>query len=78
MNILGCLDRPTSGSYKLGGKEVAHLGDDELAVVRNQHIGFVFQNFNLLSRISALDNVALPLSTPVSAAGNGRNGPWKS
>ena len=61
MNILGCLDRPTSGSYKLGGKEVAHLGDDELAVVRNQHIGFVFQNFNLLSRISALDNVALPL-----------------
>ena len=61
MNILGCLDRQTSGSYKLGGKEVAHLGDDELAVVRNQHIGFVFQNFNLLSRISALDNVALPL-----------------
>ena len=61
MNILGCLDRPTSGSYKLGGKEVAHLSDDELAVVRNQHIGFVFQNFNLLSRISALDNVALPL-----------------
>jgi putative ABC transport system ATP-binding protein len=52
MNILGCLDRPTSGSYKLGGKEVAHLSDDELAVVRNQHIGFVFQNFNLLSRIS--------------------------
>ena len=61
MNILGCLDRPTSGSYKLGGKEVAHLSDDELAVVRNRHIGFVFQNFNLLSRISALDNVALPL-----------------
>lgn len=61
MNILGCLDRPTSGSYKLGGKEVANLSDDELAVVRNKHIGFVFQNFNLLSRISALDNVALPL-----------------
>lgn len=61
MNILGCLDRPTEGSYMLGGKEVAHLGDDELAVVRNKHIGFVFQNFNLLSRISALDNVALPL-----------------
>lgn len=61
MNILGCLDRPTSGSYKLGGKEVAHLSDDELAVVRNKRIGFVFQNFNLLSRISALDNVALPL-----------------
>ena len=61
MNILGCLDRPTSGSYKLGGKEVANLSDDELAVVRNKHIGFVFQNFNLLSRISTLDNVALPL-----------------
>ena len=61
MNILGCLDRPTSGSYKLGGKEVANLSDDELASVRNEHIGFVFQNFNLLSRISALDNVALPL-----------------
>lgn len=48
MNILGCLDRPTTGSYKLDGKEVAHLSDDELAVVRNKHIGFVFQNFNLL------------------------------
>ena len=61
MNILGCLDRPTSGSYKLGGKEVAHLSDDELAVTRNKSIGFVFQNFNLLGKISALDNVALPL-----------------
>ena len=61
MNILGCLDRPTSGSYKLGGKEVANLTDDELAHTRNKRIGFVFQNFNLLSRISALDNVALPL-----------------
>lgn len=61
MNILGCLDRPTSGSYRLGGKEVANLTDDELAHTRNKRIGFVFQNFNLLSRISALDNVALPL-----------------
>lgn len=61
MNILGCLDRPTSGSYKLGHKEVANLSDDELASVRNKRIGFVFQNFNLLSRISALENVALPL-----------------
>lgn len=61
MNILGCLDRPTVGSYELEGKEVAHLSDDELAVMRNQHIGFVFQNFNLLSRISSLENVALPL-----------------
>lgn len=61
MNILGCLDRPTVGSYELEGKEVAHLSDDELAVMRNNHIGFVFQNFNLLSRISSLENVALPL-----------------
>jgi putative ABC transport system ATP-binding protein len=61
MNILGCLDRPSYGSYKLGGKEVAHLSDDELADTRNKRIGFVFQNFNLLSRITALDNVALPL-----------------
>lgn len=61
MNILGCLDRPTVGSYELEGKEVAHLSDDELAIMRNKHIGFVFQNFNLLSRISSLENVALPL-----------------
>ena len=61
MNILGCLDRPTVGSYELEDKEVAHLSDDELAVMRNKHIGFVFQNFNLLSRISSLENVALPL-----------------
>ncbi len=61
MNILGCLDRPTVGSYELESKEVAHLSDDELAVMRNKHIGFVFQNFNLLSRISSLENVALPL-----------------
>ena len=61
MNILGCLDRPTSGSYKLDGAEVATLGDDELAITRNKKIGFVFQNFNLLSRMSALNNVALPM-----------------
>lgn len=61
MNILGCLDRPTCGSYELEGREVAHLSDDELALTRNKHIGFVFQNFNLLFRISSLDNVALPL-----------------
>ncbi len=61
MNILGCLDRPTTGSYKLDGQEVAGLSDDKLAVTRNKKIGFVFQNFNLLSRISALENVALPL-----------------
>lgn len=61
MNILGCLDRPTTGSYKLDGSEVSHLTDDELAYTRNRKIGFVFQNFNLLSKLSAVDNVALPL-----------------
>ena len=61
MNILGCLDRPTVGSYRHDGEEVANLGDDALAITRNRKIGFVFQNFNLLSRISTLDNVALPL-----------------
>lgn len=61
MNTLGCLDRPTGGSYKLAGEEIATLGNDERAVVRNRRIGFVFQNFNLLSRTSALENVELPL-----------------
>ena len=61
MNILGCLDRPTSGSYQLDGAEVAMLNDDQLALTRNKKIGFVFQNFNLLPRISALHNIALPL-----------------
>lgn len=61
MNILGCLDRPSNGSYQLDGQEVALMNDDELAVTRNKKIGFVFQSFNLLPRISALQNVALPL-----------------
>lgn len=61
MNILGCLDRPTSGKYFLAGREVAGLSDDELAKIRNAKIGFVFQNFNLLPRMTALENVALPL-----------------
>jgi putative ABC transport system ATP-binding protein len=61
MNILGCLDRPTSGSYYLGGQEVASFNDNQLAATRNKKIGFVFQNFNLLPRMSALQNVALPL-----------------
>jgi putative ABC transport system ATP-binding protein len=61
MNILGCLDTPTSGSYWLAGKNVAALSSDELARIRNQSIGFVFQGFNLLKRMTALDNVATPL-----------------
>ena len=61
MNILGCLDRPTSGSYMLDHQEVATLTDDELAMTRNKKIGFVFQSFNLLPRMSTLQNVALPM-----------------
>jgi putative ABC transport system ATP-binding protein len=61
MNILGCLDRPTAGIYELAGEDVSRFGRDELAVIRNRRIGFVFQNFNLLARTSALENVELPL-----------------
>jgi len=61
MNTLGCLDRPTRGSYLLAGEEVATLSRDERARIRNQRIGFVFQNFNLLGRTTALENVELPL-----------------
>jgi putative ABC transport system ATP-binding protein len=62
MNIIGCLDVPTSGVYRLEGEEVSRLSENRLAAVRNRRIGFVFQNFNLLTRISALENVVLPLS----------------
>jgi putative ABC transport system ATP-binding protein len=61
MNILGCLDRPDSGHYVLAGEDVSTLNDDELADVRNRRIGFVFQTFNLLPRMSALENVELPI-----------------
>ncbi len=61
MNVLGCLDRPTSGRYELAGRDVSRLSRSELAEVRNKTIGFVFQSFNLLARTSALDNVELPL-----------------
>lgn len=61
MNLLGCLDTPTSGSYVLNGKNVSMMVDDELAEIRNKEIGFVFQTFNLMPRTTALDNVALPM-----------------
>ncbi len=61
MNILGCLDRPTTGEYYLDGEPVADLSDDGLSVIRNQKVGFVFQQFNLLPRTTALENVELPL-----------------
>ena len=61
MNILGCLDSPTGGSYILNGKDVSKMPDNDLAEIRNKEIGFVFQQFNLLARLTAAENVALPL-----------------
>lgn len=61
MNIIGCLDTPTSGTYILNNKEVSRMHDEELSAIRNKEIGFIFQTFNLLSRLTAIDNVALPL-----------------
>jgi putative ABC transport system ATP-binding protein len=61
MNVVGCLDRPTSGEYRLDGNAVSQMAPDQLAAVRNRHIGFVFQQFNLLARTPALENVELPL-----------------
>jgi putative ABC transport system ATP-binding protein len=71
MNILGCLDQPTEGSYLLNGKEVSHLDDDELSFIRNSHLGFVFQNFNLLPRYTALKNTYLPLKYSAGPAAAG-------
>lgn len=74
MNILGCLDRPTSGHYHLAGRNVSELSADERAIIRNRQIGFVFQNFNLLPRTSAIDNVMTPLSyAPNGTDSDGRN-----
>ncbi|HDD55469.1 MAG: macrolide ABC transporter ATP-binding protein [Chloroflexota bacterium] len=70
MNIIGCLDRPTSGEYSLNGESVANMTDDQLAEIRNRGVGFVFQSFNLLPRATALANVELPMRYAVL---NGRN-----
>jgi putative ABC transport system ATP-binding protein len=61
MNMLGCLDRPDTGNYLLDGKEIGKMNDNDLATIRNQKIGFIFQNFNLLTKLTALENVELPL-----------------
>jgi putative ABC transport system ATP-binding protein len=72
MNILGCLDRPTAGSYRLDGREVADLSRDGRAIIRRSRIGFVFQGFNLLPRLSALENVELPMIYDGTPAGSRR------
>jgi putative ABC transport system ATP-binding protein len=61
MNMIGCLDRPDSGQYLLDGKDIGKMNDNQLATIRNQKIGFIFQNFNLLTKLTAVENVELPL-----------------
>ncbi len=75
MNILGALDTPTAGTYILNGHDVSRMEDNELARIRNQEIGFVFQQFNLMPRLTALENVAVPSSTPASASGKEKTRP---
>jgi len=86
MNILGCLDQPTAGRFQLLGKEVGSLSQDEMAFLRNHEIGFVFQNYNLLARTSAVENVELPMlyngaspeGTPRKGEGDARqDGTWR-
>ena len=80
MNILGCLDVPSSGQYVLHGEDVGRLGEGRLAEIRNREIGFVFQTYNLLPRLTARDNVELPCSTGAMADGAAASGwrrkPW--
>lgn len=72
MNMLGCLDRPNQGSYLLDGKDIGKMNDNQLAAIRNQKIGFIFQNFNLLSKLTAMENVELPLVYSGVSAGERR------
>ena len=78
MNMVGCLDRPTSGNYWLAGEDVARMNADDLAAVRNRRIGFVFQQFNLLARTSALENVELPLMYAKYQPATGMRAPWRN
>ena len=77
MHILGCLDVPTSGTYRLAGEDVSTMSEEALADVRNRRIGFVFQQFNLLSSMSAWQNVELPLVYAGVPARSARSGPWR-
>ncbi|WP_116090269.1 ABC transporter ATP-binding protein [Sphingomonas crusticola] len=78
MNLLGCLDRPTSGRYVLNGKAIADMSEQELAVVRNQEVGFIFQSFNLLPRLTVLQNVIQPLVYRRMAAAERKERAWKA